>query len=87
MKIIFTNDSEIQTKYEQFVKNFDMLDALYRNEAIPAKILLVILSEQRDKIFDFILSISGKNRFSLKAKELFNEMCAYMNDLRKEITV
>ena len=87
MKLIFTNDGEIQTKYEQFDKNFDMLDALYRNEAIPAKILLVILNEQRDKLFDFILSISQKNKYSLKAKQLYNEMIAYMDDLRKGINI
>ena len=84
--VIFNND-EIRTKYEQFVRNFDMLDALYRNQVLTSKILLVVLNEQSNKLLDFIMSISAKNRYSLKAKQLYNEMIAYMDDLRKGITV
>ena len=81
----FIKDDYIQTEYERFVKNFNLIDALHRNNGISTPLMIVALQELLDELYKFIISIDDKNKYSIKAKALYCKMTAYTKDLKQDL--
>ena len=62
----------------------DLLDSLYKNQGVSKSIMLEILNEMHENLYNFINTINPKNELRKKAIGLYAEIHMYIVNVKND---
>ena len=83
VRVVAENNNE-SSKYERFVRNFDLLDSLYKNQGVSKQKMLEILEEMHENLYEFINTLDPKNKHRKMAIGLYAEIHSYIVNVKND---